>query len=156
MPTYVIVRLSYPGPEDLQHPDLIMQVDGRLPKEFLSHIMEQGYFVVSDDQVNTYSVTARYTIGRYEMTTRLIATMKAWYEEYCCYSGIQNTLLIDCSLPAIGKKMIPAPDAESPLRRIGALKWEQELAVVIEDYEEAEKLKKEINKLTAQLAQEVA
>lgn len=156
MPTYVIVRLSYPGPEDLQHPDLIMQVDGRLPKEFLSHIMEQGYFVVSDDQVNTYSVTAKYTIGRYEMTTRLIAIIEAWYEEYCCHTGIQNTLLIDCSLPAIGKKMHPAPDADSPQRRIGALKWKQELAVVIEDYEEAAELQKEIDDLTVQLTQEVA
>ncbi len=151
MPTYVIVRLNYPGPEDPQHPDLIMQVDGRLPEEFLSHIKEQGHFIVPDDQVNTYSVTARYTIGRYEMTTRLIAIIKAWYEEYCCHSGIQNTLLIDCSLPAIGKKMLPAPDADSPLRRIGALKWEQEVAVVLEDYEGAAKLRDEIDSLTVQL-----
>ncbi|MNR67540.1 hypothetical protein D3C85_1916010 [compost metagenome] len=52
--------------------------------------------------------------------------------------------------------MHPAPDANSPQRHIGALKCKQKLAVGIEDYEGAEKLKKEINKLTAQLAQEVA
>ena len=156
MPTYVIVRLSYPGPEDLQHPDLIMKVDGRLPKEFLSHIMEQGHFIVPDDKSDTYTVTAKYTIARYEMTTRLIAIIKAWYEEYCCYTGVQNTLLIDCSLPAIGKKMHPAPDADSPQRRIGELKWKQELAVAIEDYEDAAELQKEINDLTVQLKQEVA
>lgn len=156
MPIYVIVRLSYPDPEDLQRSDLIMQVDGRLPEEFLSHIKEHGHFVVPDDKVNAYSVTARYTTGRYAMTTRLIEIIKGWYEEYCCYSGVRNTLLIDCSLPAIGKKMHPAPDADSPQRRIGALKCRQELAVVIEDYEGAAELQKEIDDLTVQLKQEVA
>jgi protein-arginine kinase activator protein McsA len=52
--------------------------------------------------------------------------------------------------------MIPAPDADSPQRRIGELKWKQELAVVTEDYEEAAELQKEIDDLTVQLKQEVA
>jgi hypothetical protein len=156
MPTYVIVRLNYPGPEDLQHPDLIMQVDGRLPEEFLSHIKEQGHFIVPDDQVDIYTVTARYTTGRYAMTARLIEIIKAWYEEYCGYAGMQNTLLIDCSLPAIGKVTHLAPDDDAPLRRIGTLKCQQEIAVGLEIYEEAARLQEEINGLTVQLKQEVA
>ena len=155
MPTYVIVRLSYPGPEDLQHPDLIMQVDDRLPERFLSHIKEQGHFIVPDDKGDTFTVTARYTIGRYEMTTRLIAIIKAWYEEYCGYAEIENTLLVECPLPEIGRVMHLASD-DSPLRRIGILKFQQEIAVGLEDYEEAAELQKEINHLTVQPKQEVA
>lgn len=155
MPTYVIVRLSYPGPEDLQHPDLIMQVDDRLPEGFLSHIKEQGHFVVPDDKTDMYTVTARYTIGRYAMTTRLVAIIKAWYEEYCGYAGVENTLLIDCALPEIGKVIHLVPD-DSLLRHIGTLKCQQEVAVGLEAYEEAGRIQEEINGLTVQLKQEVA
>lgn len=155
MPTYVVVKLTYPGPEDPQHPDLIMQVDDRLPERFLSHIKEQGHHIVPDDKSDTYTVTAKYTIGRYAMTTRLVAIIRAWYEEYCGYAGIGNTLLIECALPEVGKVMHFAPD-DSPLRRIGTLRCQQELAVGLEIYEEAGKLQQEIDDLTIKLKQEVA
>ena len=155
MPTFVVVKLTYPGPEDPLHPDLIMQVDDRLPERFLSHIKEQGHHIVPDDKSDTYTVTARYTIGRYAMTTRLVAIIKAWYEEYCGYAGIENTLLVECALPEVGRVIHPTPD-DSPLRHIGRLRRQQAVEVALEDYEEAGKLQQEIKGLTVKLEQEVA
>lgn len=156
MPTYMVVRLTYPGPEDPLHPDLVLQVDDRLPERLLLHIQEQGHHVIPDDKADTFTVTAKRLIGRHDMTNRLIEIIKEWYGEYCVYAGIANTLLIECALPEIGKVTHFAPNNDSPLWLIGTLRRQQVVAVSLEAYEEAAEIQKKINSLTVQLKQEVA
>ncbi|MNY44947.1 hypothetical protein D3C86_1800170 [compost metagenome] len=48
------------------------------------------------------------------------------------------------------------PAEDSPLRRLGALKCEREVALFVEDYTAAAELQEEINHLTVQIKQEVA
>lgn len=151
----ILVQLSYTGPEDAQHPDIILNVDQRLPSLLISHIVEQGFFAVPDEKNATFTVTAKFTTGRHAMTTRLMAIILAWFEEYSGFAAMDDTLVLQCALPMIDNvRHTPAED--SPLRRLGALKCEREVALFVEDYTAAAQLQDEINHLATQLEQEVA
>lgn len=145
----VLARLGYVGPEDPQHPVVIVKVDNRLPQFLISKIEEQGFFVTIDEEPTPIlTVTAKKRTRRLEMTTHLIGIIKAWHDECCGVSQTVRTLLLQCDLPGF-EVTRHTPSEDSQLVRLGALKCRLELAILLEEYEEAAQLRDEINRLTA-------
>ncbi|MNL52884.1 hypothetical protein D3C87_1760930 [compost metagenome] len=132
-----------------------MRADQRLSSLLIAHIVEEGYFAAPDEKNTIFTVSAKYTTGRYAMTIRIMKIIKLWFEEYSGFAATNDTLIVQCALPAIDN-MRHTPAEDSPLRRLGALKCEREVALFVEDYTAAAELQEEINHLTVQIKQEVA
>lgn len=145
----VLVRIGYLGPEDPQYPVVIVRVKDCVPGFLIAKLEEQGYFVeVETEPTHILTVTAKVRTRRLEMTAHLIGIIKAWHDECCGVSQIVRTLLLQTDYPGF-ETIRHTPSEDSAMVRLGTLKVRQELAIFIEDYEEAEQLQHQIDSLAA-------
>lgn len=149
-----VARIKYDGPDDPKQPVITVIVNDEVIHHLKEYLEAEDY-VVNFEDTDTLSVIAKRCIKRFDMTYRLIGTMKAWNDEYSGLIGIIHTLLIRCELPVFDP-IRHTPSDDAPFVRVGMLRLKQMVAVLIEEYEEAAQLQAQIDRLIAKPVREVA
>lgn len=143
------VGLRYVGMHDPEHPVMIMQVNGGVSQLLTSRLEGEGFHVEIDrEPTPIITVTADRRIRQLEMTAQLVGIIKAWHDECWGLMHVAHRLLIECDHPTF-KTIRHAPSEDSRAVRLGELEWEQGLAVLMDRFEEAAQLQRQINNLVA-------
>jgi hypothetical protein len=134
---------------DPEHPVMIMQVNGGMSQLLISRLEEEGFHIEIDQEPTPIlTVTTDKRIRQLEMTAQLVGIIKAWHDECWGLMHFAHRLLIECDHPTF-KTVHHAPSEDSRGVRLGELEWEQGLAVMMDRFEEAAQLQRQINDLVA-------
>lgn len=143
----ISVIFSYEKCADRAYPVVRLKLYKRIPELMAKVLEDAGFFVDANEVEPILRVSAWQRTDQPAMVQRIILALTAWNAQYCGFSKRDRTLQIYSNLDGFGNPSFGPPPLGSPMRRIGELSAELDQAVMFQEYEEADRIKGEIERI---------
>lgn len=145
----IAVFFTYTKCTDGVYPVITVRPDKRIPELMIQRLSEEESFIVDVNEVKgALDVSAWQPTHKVTMAIRLLEVLDEWNQQHCGFAKLNRTLQVYTNLEGVGFRQFEPPPLDSPMRRIGVLRAELGQAVEFQEFEEADRLKKEIQSLT--------